>query len=217
MTETVNVSEPTHTPEKEPIQTNWVIVSGAPSSGKSTTFEYLSNILQHQGFRSEPEVERRIIEEDEKKGIKRENTPEYAMALEHRFLKAREELEKSLDPSSPVIMDRSLLEIIAYARYYHADEAFAVGPAKRYRYRQVYYLEPLKSYEQDTTRVEDVGIAEWMHENLPKLYKEFGYEIIRVPAMPVSEEEVPDKTERIARSVEKRAGFILSSLELPNH
>ncbi|OGH21496.1 MAG: hypothetical protein A2958_01430 [Candidatus Levybacteria bacterium RIFCSPLOWO2_01_FULL_38_13] len=214
MTEGTNRKETVSRVEKEPIKTSWVVITGAPSSGKTTTFDYLSSILKKQGFISPPEIERRIIEEDQRRGVGRENTPEYAMMLEHRFLAAREELERSLDPSSNLVMDRSLLEIIAYARYYKASEGFAVGPAKRFRYKQIFYLEPINSYEQDTTRVEDIKFAKWMHKNLPKLYEEFGYEVIRVPAMPVDEREVPDEKERVAKSVARRADFILNKLGL---
>src|SRR3989344_3790516 len=112
--------------EQEPIRTNWVVIIGPPSSGKTTTFEHLTPQLKTHGFTPIPEVEREIIEEDQKKGIVRENTPEYAMMLEHKFLEARKKMERSLDPNSRVIMDRGLPDIIAYARYYKADETFAM-------------------------------------------------------------------------------------------
>lgn len=198
--------------EQEPIKTNWVVIIGPPSSGKTTTFEHLAPQLKTQGFTPVPEVERAIIEEDQKKGIVRRNTPEYAMALEHRFLEARDQIERSLDPNTKVIMDRGLPDIIAYARFYKADESFAQGPAKRIKYRQIFYLEPLVNYEQDQTRVEDPEFAIWMHENLPKVYEELGYEIVRVPVSPYGQKSYESEEDKRKDSLDQRSRFIIDNI-----
>lgn len=199
--------------EQEPLKTNWVVVFGPPSSGKTTTFEDLAPQLKAHDFTPIPEVEREIIEKDQEKGIMRENTPEYAMMLEHRFLDARDKMERSLDPGSRIIMDRGIPEIIAYARYYKADETFAMPPAKRVKYKQVFYLEPLVSYEQDITRVENPEFAKWMHENLPRVYEELGYDIIRVPIFPYGEEEYESEDEKKKDSLAQRSRFIMEKMK----
>jgi len=200
--------------EQEPRQTNVVVLIGAPASGKSTQFEHLRPRLEHRGFVSVPEVERDIIEEDRKNGIERDSTPEGHLRLENRFLKARAALEKSLNSSSNILMDRGLPDIAAYLRYYKADESDALDAAKKVKYRQVFYLEPLLNYEKDTARIESPEFAKWMHENLPKVYEELGYEVVRVPVFPYEEREsYASEEEKAKDSINQRSKFILEKMK----
>ena len=62
----------------------------------------------------------------------------------------------------------------------------------------MFLIEPLRTYVRDHQRREKYKISKKLHRILKETYQEFGYEIITVPT----------------NSVEKRADFIISSLQI---
>ena len=58
-----------------------------------------------------------------------------------------------------------------------------------HRYKLVFFLEslPVAQYEQTAVRIETQELASLLSELVQRRYKDFGYELIRVPAMPINE------------------------------
>lgn len=208
-TETVDSNE---SKEPEPVETNWVVITGPPSSGKTTTIEDLMRKLESSGFTSVEEQARKLINEDRTKGIQRLGDREYEIALNNRVLSRRKKIEDTLSPISRVLMDRGTPDVVAYMRHYRQDEEEALRASAKFRYAKVFYLEPLVSYEQDRTRVEDPEFAKWMHENLPNVYKELEYEVVRVSIFPYGEGHYDSDEEKKKDSLDQRSRFIMEKM-----
>lgn len=198
--------------EVEPIKTNWVVVTGPPSSGKTTTLDNLMGRLAVRGHSLIEEQARKLINEDKGKGLQRLGNRDYEIELNNRVLGRREEIERSLNPNSHIFMDRGTPDVVSYMRYYGQDDKEARELSRNVRYAIVFYLEPLIKYEQDTTRVEAVEFAKWMHENLPRVYKELGYDVVRVPVFPYGEKSYTSEDEKRKDSLDQRSRFIMARL-----
>ena len=200
------------TREQEPIRTNWVVITGPPSSGKTTTLKDLMEKLQAQNYSQVEEQARKLIEEDKKRGVQRFGDRTYEINLNNRVLSERERIEASLPKDSSILMDRGTPDVVSYMRYYDQNEQAAIEASKKFRYAKVFYLEPLVSNEQDVTREENPEFAKWMHENLPKVYEELGYEIVRVPVFPYSERTYESEEEKRKDSLGQRSKFIMEKI-----
>ena len=191
MTEAKNTDESMQTPEQEPIQTEWVVIDGGPSSGKSTTVRD----LEARGFTVVPEAAEQLLREE----YQRKDEVEF----NHVVLERKIQNENNLNPQKLVFFDRGIPDTIAYARYYKEDDNYAIQASRKRKYRRVFLLDHLSDYEKTGIRIEKNlrEFATKMNQLLYQAYTEQGYEIIRVPPM----------------SVEGRSKFILKSLGLPNH
>lgn len=190
--------------EKESVKTNWVVITGGPSSGKTTTI----NDLKARGFPIVLEAARQLEEEELKRGksiVEARGGDE--IEFNHRVLDKKMENEDHLNPNDSIFLDRGIPDTIAYARYYKEDETYAKEASLKRRYKAVFVLDPLPKFEEGKGRIEDVKFTQKMGQLLPSIYMELGYEAIIVPVF--SEDQ--------GESVRLRSEFILSHLSLPKN
>ncbi len=190
MTEGINKKETGSMVEKEPIKTSWVVITGAPSSGKTTTV----NNLKSRGFSIIPEAA------DELRREGRQRTDE--VEFNHAVLARKVENEDRLDPKVLIFLDRGIPDTIAYARYYGEDDLYAREASQERRYQRVFVLDQLAGYETTKTRIEEREFAEKMDKLLYQAYRDLGYDAIRVPVFSRNQEE----------SLRRRSEFILMHL-----
>ena len=158
------------------------IITGGPSTGKTTTLESLAR----QGYETVDESARIIIDAEE---AKHKANPSYTPILPKTHL---EEFQNLIYPlqlnleaniqSKQSFLDRSLVDPIAYrelgglkiSESYHDTIKIA-------NYFRVFFLEQLPFYENDSARWEDKIQGTIIHNKIYEVYTRMGYEVIKVP------------------------------------
>lgn len=173
------------------IKTRWCVITGAPSSGKTSVIE----VLARRGYATEPEVARELIEECLKKGEKLEDLRKRNEWLQNEILRLKLDRERRQDPHRLVFLDRGIPDSLTYFRIAGLSLSAVVGAAREFRYAAVFIFDRLPLIR-DGVRSESDEIARQIDLALERDYTELGYHPVRVPVMPI----------------EARADFILSAL-----
>ena len=163
-------------------ETNWHVVTGAPSSGKTA----LVRELEKLGYRVIHEVARSYIETQMKQGLTLEEIRADKKSFENRILNAKITIEANLPKDQVIIFDRAIPDSIAYFEVAGLDAKEAIKKSPRNRYKKVFLLD-LLPYEVDHARIEDSRIAIRLDKCLEQSYKMLGYEVTRIGVMPIEE------------------------------
>lgn len=175
-------------------KTNWCVITGAPSSGKTSVIEELAK----RGYAIQNEIARELIEECIRHGMTLDEVRgmEHAKELQQRILKLKSAREMALDPKTLIFSDRGTPDSITYFRLAGLDTALAVKAARVFRYRAVFILDRLP-VQKDGVRNESEEQAQALDRMIEEDYRALGYAPVRVPVLPI-----PD-----------RADFILARLD----
>lgn len=163
-------------------ETNWYVVTGAPSSGKTT----LVSELEKMGHRVVHEVARAYIEIQMQQGQTLEEIRADKKSFENWILNAKVALEAALPKDEIIILDRAIPDSIAYFEVAGLDPRVAIEKSPRNRYKKVFLLDRLP-YQMDPARIEDTQTVVRLDKRLEQSYKELGYEVKRVRVMPIDE------------------------------
>ena len=178
------------------IDTQWIAITGAPSSGKTSVIDALAAA----GYATQAEVARALIEEKLAAGqtLADIRNPENTRLLQQEILTRKAALEAAQNPGDIIFMDRGIPDSFAYFRQAGLDTAPVATAAQKFRYRAVFLFDrlPLKA---DTVRTESDAAAQQLENMFSQDYAQMGYAVVRVPVMPIV----------------ARADFILTRLGLP--
>lgn len=164
------------------IDTNWFILAGAPGSGKTTTIERLASL----GYAVAPEAARTIIDEAIQKGESIEQIRGNEAEFQKKVFRMKIEVENKISPAKLTFIDGGGMPAsLAYYRVAGLAPSAIIKEVEKRKYRGVFFLEPLPSYENDYARVEDKKTAGILYELLLKAYQDLGYEVMRVPVEPI--------------------------------
>lgn len=161
---------------------NWYVITGGPSSGKTTTVNYLSFL----GYRGIPEIARILINVEMSKGKSLDEVGVDTGPFQDRVVDMKIALEKRLPEDEIVFFDRAIPDNIAYNRMYGGDLDRAVEASKNMRYAKVFFMEQLP-FEKDYARFEDKDQAKKTSRMLLKAYREMNYDVVKVPVMPADD------------------------------
>ncbi|MBI3590040.1 MAG: ATP-binding protein [Candidatus Melainabacteria bacterium] len=164
-------------------KTNWYIITGGPSTGKSKTIDHLAYL----GYLIRPEVARILIDDELSKGKTIEEIRGDEKSFEHKILKIKIETEETAPKNDLIFWERGLPDSIVYIKRCSGDHNLAVQISKRRQYKGVFILDVLPVYDKDYARTETSSKAKEIHEALYNCYTELGYKVIRVPVAPISE------------------------------
>lgn len=162
-------------------ETNWVVITGAPSSGKTSVIDELAR----RGYAIQNEVARELIEDSLKHGLTVEQARADTQELQHTILTRKTAREAALDPQTLVFLDRGLPDSIAYFQLAGMDDRDVIAAAKKFHYRAVFIFDPLPVVK-DGVRLENQKTAEELGQVLEKDYIAIGYAPVHVPLMPVA-------------------------------
>lgn len=178
------------------VATNWIAITGAPSSGKTSIIDALAG----EGYKIQVEVARAYIEEKLAAGLTLEEIrgPGGVQEMQRQILARKLAMEQAQDPDEIVFMDRGLPDSIAYYRKAGLDVQPVLDAAALFQYRAVFILDRLP-VKLDDVRLEDDAAAQQLDEMFEADYTKLGYSVVRVPIIPVTE----------------RANWILRHLGLP--
>lgn len=161
----------------------WYVISGGPSSGKSTTI----NLLRQRGFHVTHEQARAIIVEQMATGRTLEEIRGDAHEFQQEILKRQLASEASLDPNEIVFLDRGIPDGLAYAHFLQIEEDAQIHAAsERARYRRVFILDLLTLHD-DGSRIEDTQSQQHIQDYLVATYEAMNFDVVRVPVMPAED------------------------------
>lgn len=173
------------------IDTNWCVITGGPSSGKTKTIEHLASL----GYEIVSEAARILIDAEAKKGKTIEEIRRNEAEFQRKILQTKIETEEKLSPEQVIFFDRGIPDSVAYYQLCGLDADSVKKESKKRKYRRVFLLEQLQ-FEKDYARSENEKLAGILSRLIRKAYSDLGYDIIFVSRA----------------SVEKRAEFIVSKL-----
>ena len=163
---------------------NWYVVTGGPSTGKTTLLKELEAL----GYKTIPEAARTVIDKALEKGISLEALRSDEKRFQDDVARLKEEVEASHDKAVVTFFDRGMHDTAAYMRHYgFTIEEWLKALIGRSTYQKVFLLEPLPMYENDYARTEDHDFTKKLHTLLHDAYAEFGMEPIHVPAVSPSD------------------------------
>ncbi len=171
---------------------NWYVVTGGPSSGKTTILEYLGKMRYKVYY----EWARILIDQELAKGLKIEEIRKDEMKFQEKVLDLKINFEKKLDPKDQIFMERGIPDTQAYLNFTKAKIKPSWNKAiKKSNYKKVFIME-IGEFKKDYARTESAEEAMEIDRLLSRSYKSLDIPVVRVPFMTVS----------------KRAKFILDNL-----
>jgi len=167
------------------------VLTGGPGVGKTATVKALRN----RGFFVLDEVAEPLK-------LEQMQTSNPILPETHLYEFQMLVLERQLAQERSVhgkhaFCDRGLIDCVAYLRKGGlAVPQCITDVCVAKQYSTIFLLDPLPTYVQTEVRTEDEATARIVHGLIEQAYKDFGYEIIHVPAISIEE-----RVEIILRSV----------------
>ena len=164
------------------IDINWYVITGGPSSGKTTVLNELAKL----GYVIYPEAARVFIDQEMAKGKSLKEIRYNEAEFQRKVLKLKIEVEKAAPKDKIVFFDRAVPDSIAYYQICGLDPKEVLKFCQRRKYRKIFLFEQLP-FDQDHTRVENGETVKKLNKLLKESYQNLGYELIKVPAVSVKE------------------------------
>lgn len=171
---------------------NWYVITGGPSSGKTSVI----NELRSRGYNTVPESARHYLELQLVNGRDIQEIRLHQSKIQHNVLNRQLENERNLDPEKLTFLDRAVPDSFAYYQYLglNPDEKL-LEALKTVHYKKVFILDLLPLVN-DAIRQEDVPAQRKIHSRIIQTYRDHGENLVMVPLM----------------SIKERADYILSNL-----
>lgn len=163
------------------LETNWTVVTGAPSSGKTAVLTG----LQKAGIQCAPEAATIHIKSRLECGQNLSNICADQQLLQLGILNQALEIERHIPTSDAYILDRSAIDTLSYCRLYGINPSPFLEQFI-HKYKAVFLLDRLRFVENEV-RIEDDNTASLLDQYLEEVYTELGYTVMRVPVMSVRE------------------------------
>lgn len=168
---------------------NFYVITGGPGVGKTSLIEELRN----RHYKVVPEIARELIKEQQKsngEALPWKDKELYKKTMFDRSINSFEQTDKILNGGKPIFFDRGFLDTICYAKLIQSEidermESFA----ENWKYnRNIFMLPPWKEiYATDNERKQDWEEAILTFEKMCETYKSYGYDIVEIPKLSVSE------------------------------
>lgn len=176
---------------------NKVVITGGPSTGKSS----IINNLTQKGYTCFEEISRQLIVDAKKEGIDQLFLTNPLLFSERLLESRKQQYQAACNTKNRVVfLDRGIPDILAYLDF--IETAFPqklIDACKQNRYDYVFILKPWKTiHTTDNERYETFSQALEIHNHLINTYKKYNYTLIDVPF----------------NTVENRTNFILKTLNM---
>lgn len=160
-------------------QTNWYVITGGPSSGKTTTV----NLLRDKGYKTTIEHARHYIDTQLVAGKTVTELRQNQKAFQAGILDMQIEQENSLSPDETVFLDRAIPDALAYYRFLNLPEDEKLVQAlKATAYKKIFILDRLPLV-QDYARTEDEEAQKRIHELIIEVYRSLQCPVVTVPVL----------------------------------
>ena len=164
-------------------QTNWYVITGGPSSGKTTTV----NILRERGYITTMEHARHFLDTQRLKGKTIEEIRKNQRKFQSGVLDMQIEQEKEMAPHVQVFLDRAIPDALAYYRFLNLSVDDKLTDALRnVSYKKIFIMDPLP-LKNDYARNENAEAQKKIHALITAVYESFPFPVIHVPVLPAEE------------------------------
>lgn len=171
---------------------NWYVLTGAPSSGKTTIIK----LLEEKGYTVQHELARIYIDQEMKQGKTLQEIRKNGKVFQDNILKLKIESEKKLKKDTVIFFDRGIPDTVAYYELLHIpQDNFLKTVLKNSSYKNIFLFESLP-FTKDYARIETPEESLRIEKLLEKCYKKLNIPMIKVPVA----------------SIEERLQFILKNL-----
>lgn len=173
---------------------NWYVITGGPSSGKTT----LMRELEKLGHTTVHEAARSVIDEGLARGKTLQEIRRDEMKFQEAVLRLKLETELTHDKETLSFLDRGVHDTAAYYQFYKWELDHTIKDAlKSAKYKAVFLLDHLPHFEKDYARTEDKHFTHTLKELLRHTYESHNLKVIDVPVL----------------SPKQRAQFILDAVD----
>lgn len=164
------------------VMTNWHVITGAPSCGKTT----LINQLAEKGYHTVPESARLYMESEIAKGQTVDVIHADAARLQRGIINMQLSVERNLHPSIFTFLDGAVPGSLAWYRVFGLDPNEILGECFHHRYASIFILDLLPLHL-DGLRFEDDTHINFLDEWHNRDYRALGYNVVRVPVLALEE------------------------------
>jgi predicted ATPase len=162
---------------------NWYVITGGPSSGKSTVIQELKDL----GYTTTREMARHYIDLQRINGRSVDEVRANQRQFQHKVLNLQIDLERRLDPEEMVFLDRGLPDELAYYKYFDlSPDEKLVEYLKTATYKKIFIMD-LLPLDKDYARIEDVEAQKALHQLIIESYQTRNEPIVMVPVLPPKE------------------------------
>jgi predicted ATPase len=177
------------------VQTNWHVITGAPSCGKTT----LIDLLASKGYRTVPEIARQYMEQELASGRTIKDVHGNGAELQRILIEIQLNVEAGLGDKDVVFLDGAVPGSLAWFRVFGLDPNAVLPECFHHRYASVFVLDrlPLKL---NGFRFDEDAVIGFIDEWTLRDYAALGYQVVRVPVLPPEArlafvlERFPDKS-----------------------
>lgn len=160
--------------------TNWYVITGGPSSGKTTTV----NLLRERGYQTTIEHARHYLDTQRAAGHPVTEIRARLREFQLGVLEMQIEQESSLSPDDIVFLDRAVPDAAAYYRFLDlTPDKRLLDALETVSYRKVFILDMLPLVR-DYARNEDEAAQHRIHQLLTEVYESLPFPVVHVSAMP---------------------------------
>lgn len=161
------------------------VITGGPGTGKSS----IINELKKKNYACSTEISREIIQSELK--TNGEVVPWLNLnSFSDKVVYLRSEQWLATNESETHFFDRGIIDAIAYLHNANSQvpESY-INAIYKYPYNTKVFITPPweNIYQKDAERMESFKESERIHKQLVKSYENFGYKLIMVPKLSVSE------------------------------
>ncbi len=172
--------------DNKKIETNWYVITGGPSTGKTTVI----NLLKEMGFKTTIEHARHYIDSKKVFG----NSLEEIRANKRKFqlgvLNMQIAQEAELPAAEFFFLDRAIPDTMAYIKYLNLEyDKVLLDAVNKATYKKIFILDRLP-FVKDYARTEDEEAQKNIHQLIIEVYESLGSPIIFVPVLSPQERVV---------------------------
>ncbi len=174
------------------VQTNWHVITGAPSCGKTTVI----NLLAGRGFQTVPESGRLYMEREIARGRTIDEIRENGAALQRGIKDMQLSIEGGLRAIDVAFLDGAVPGSLAWYRAFGLNPNEILPECFHHRYASVFVLDRLPLHL-DGLRFEDDAYTGFLDKWISRDYSALGYSVVRVPVL-APEERLAFVLERLS-------------------
>lgn len=164
-------------------QTNWYVITGGPSSGKTTTV----NILRDRGYITTMEHARHFLDTQRLKGRTIEEVRNNQREFQLGVLNMQIEQENEINPEVQVFLDRAIPDALAYYMFLNLPvDNILTDALKRVSYKKVFIMDYLPLVN-DYARSENIEAQKRIHSLITEVYEALPFPVVHVPVLPAEE------------------------------